>query len=154
MANPCHYQDHDRSISLLSLASRDAPSTIVQGYKGISLIRKGTPLGPYRTPMPRVLGGSYGGGRFRMGEVCLYTSIALLSRPCIKHPSVQGPKCIKRIDHRSREEARCIRRGISLRPLSATPSTIVQGYRGASLIRKRTPLGPHGRPMPRVLGWS
>ena len=28
------------------------------GYRGTSLIRKSTPLGPYRRPMPRVLGGS------------------------------------------------------------------------------------------------
>ena len=27
-------------------------------------------------------------------------------------------------------------------------------YRGTSSIRKRTPLGPYRRPMPRVLGWS
>jgi len=27
-------------------------------------------------------------------------------------------------------------------------------YRGTSLVRKRTPLGPYRRPMPRVLGWS
>jgi len=28
-------------------------------------------------------------------------------------------------------------------------------HRGTSLIRKRTPLGPYGRPMPRVLGgWA
>ena len=27
-------------------------------YRGTSLIRKRTPLGPYRRPMPRVLGGS------------------------------------------------------------------------------------------------
>ena len=27
------------------------------------------PLGPYRRPVPRVLGGSWGGGRFLMGEV-------------------------------------------------------------------------------------
>ena len=30
------------------------------------------PLGPYRRPMPRVLGGSYGGGQFLMAEVPLY----------------------------------------------------------------------------------
>jgi hypothetical protein len=29
-------------------------------YKGTSLTRKRAPLGPYRRPMPRVLGGSYG----------------------------------------------------------------------------------------------
>jgi len=27
-------------------------------------------------------------------------------------------------------------------------------YRGTSLIRKRTPLRPYRRPVPRVLGWS
>ena len=27
-------------------------------------------------------------------------------------------------------------------------------YRGTSLVRKRTPLGPYSRPMPRVLGGS
>ena len=40
-------------------------------YRGISLIRKRTPPGPFRRPMPRVLGGSQGGGRFLMGEVPL-----------------------------------------------------------------------------------
>ena len=34
-------------------------------YRGTSTIRKRTPLGPYRRPMRRVLGG----GRFLMGEV-------------------------------------------------------------------------------------
>ena len=41
-------------------------------YRGTSLTRKRTPLGPYSRPMPRVLGGSWGGGRFLMGEVPLY----------------------------------------------------------------------------------
>jgi len=27
-------------------------------------------------------------------------------------------------------------------------------YRGAWLVKKRNPLGPFRRPMPRVLGWS
>ena len=40
-------------------------------YRGTSLTRKRTPLGPHRRPMPRVLGGSWGGGRFLMGEVTL-----------------------------------------------------------------------------------
>ena len=38
-------------------------------YRGTSLMRKRTPLGPYRTPMTRVLGGSQTGWRFLMGEV-------------------------------------------------------------------------------------
>ena len=29
-----------------------------------------------------------------------------------------------------------------------------RAYRGTSLTRKRTPLGPYGRPMPRALGGS
>ena len=33
-------------------------------YMGTSLIRKCTPLGPYRRPMPRVIGGSWGVGVF------------------------------------------------------------------------------------------
>ena len=27
-------------------------------------------------------------------------------------------------------------------------------YRGTSLLRSRTPLGPYSRPMPKVLRWS
>ena len=34
-------------------------------------MRKCSPLGPYRRPMPRVLGRSQGGGRFLMDEVTL-----------------------------------------------------------------------------------
>ena len=40
-------------------------------YRGTSLARKQPPLGPYPRPMPSVLGGSSGGGRFLMGEVPL-----------------------------------------------------------------------------------
>ena len=53
-------------------------------YRGTSLIRKRTPLGPYRRLMPRVLGGSWGGGRFLMSEVPMYT----LSREPL--PSEEG----------------------------------------------------------------
>ena len=38
-------------------------------HRGTSLTRKLTPLGPYRRPMPRVLEGSYEGGRFLIGEI-------------------------------------------------------------------------------------
>ena len=40
-------------------------------YRGTSLTKQRTPLGPYRRLMPRVLRGSEGGGRFLMGEVPL-----------------------------------------------------------------------------------
>ena len=36
--------------------------------RGTSLIRKRTPLGPYRRPVPRVLGGFPGGWRFSYGR--------------------------------------------------------------------------------------
>ena len=41
-------------------------------YRGNSLIRNRHPVGPYRRPMPRVLGGSYGGGRFLVDKMPLY----------------------------------------------------------------------------------
>ena len=40
-------------------------------YRCPSPASKRTPLGSYRGLMPRVLGGSWGGGRFLMGEVPL-----------------------------------------------------------------------------------
>ena len=40
-------------------------------YRGSSLIRNHLPLGPCFRPMPRVLGGSQGGGSFLMSEVPL-----------------------------------------------------------------------------------
>ena len=43
-----------------------------RSYRGTSLSRKHTSLGPYRRPMPRVLGGSWGGGCFLMSVVPLY----------------------------------------------------------------------------------
>ena len=40
--------------------SSNVPLHLPGVYKFTSLIRKRTPLGPYRGPMPRVLGGSQG----------------------------------------------------------------------------------------------
>ena len=51
-------------------------------YRGTSLARKCTPLGPYRRPMPRVLGGAQGGGRYLMNEVPLYGKISWLAADC------------------------------------------------------------------------
>jgi len=47
-----------------------------KAYRGTSLTRKRTPLEPYRRPVPRVLEGSQGGGRFLMSEVPLCASPA------------------------------------------------------------------------------
>ena len=46
-------------------------------YGGTSLIRKRTPLGPYRRPMPRVLGGPRGVDAFLWGRYpCMSLHIA------------------------------------------------------------------------------
>ena len=47
------------------------PQGAHNSYRGTSLIRKRTSLGPYRRPLPRVLGGFQAGGCFLMGEVPL-----------------------------------------------------------------------------------
>ena len=46
------------------------PETIATALQG-DLTRTRTLLGPYRRPMPRVLGGSLGDGHFLIGEVPL-----------------------------------------------------------------------------------
>ena len=58
--------------SELSRRRQSQPGTWLSAYRGTSLIRKDRPLGPYRRPMPRVLGGSSGVGGFLMSEVLLH----------------------------------------------------------------------------------
>ena len=74
---PLHSEPHARP----PLGVRDPPQerpwtgpprARLQGYLAH---KKTRPLGPYRSLMPRVLGGSWGGGRFLMGEVPLYRSV-------------------------------------------------------------------------------
>ena len=78
------------SISTIKIPRRSVPDQRRSGcvclwsYRGTSLTRERPHPGPYRRPMPRVLGGSYVGGRFLMGEVPLYTAsgkIPLQSTP-------------------------------------------------------------------------
>ena len=57
---------------------RGCPANKLQGY--LSHNKKHLALGPYRSPMPRVLGGSWGGARFLMSEVPLYAARPLLVR--------------------------------------------------------------------------
>ena len=57
---------------LFTLVIMNDGSTVRLGCRGTSLIRNRTLLGPYRRPMPRVLGGSQRGGRFLMGEIAQY----------------------------------------------------------------------------------
>ena len=55
----------DVGVSFSGFSQLDA---LCVRYRGTSLTRKRTTLGPYRTPMLRVLGGSWGGGRFFYGR--------------------------------------------------------------------------------------
>ena len=71
------------------------PSTMFP-YMGTSLIRKCPPLGPYRRPMPMVLGGSKGGGRFLMSEVPLY-----LPTDTLPPPPSSLPNASSRLTHSS-----------------------------------------------------
>jgi hypothetical protein len=54
--------------------------------------RKRTPQGPYCRPMPRVLRGSQGGGRFLMGEVPLCCSGETDSGPCLINSRSLNPE--------------------------------------------------------------
>ena len=72
-----------------SLHSTKSPPTprIESTYRGTSLTRKRTPLGPYRRPMPRVIWGSQEGGCFLMGEVPLYMPTSAPARYLREVPS-------------------------------------------------------------------
>ena len=50
-------QGQNRTLAVLYVPSREEKAR-GKIYRGTSLTRKCTPLGPYRRPMPRVLGGS------------------------------------------------------------------------------------------------
>ena len=65
-------QPRNPSSVRLNLGSSFLGSQQGLEYRGTSLTRKRTPLGPYREPMPRVLGGSLGGWSFLTGEVPLH----------------------------------------------------------------------------------
>ena len=64
----------------------------IQGYL---TYKNRLPLGPYRRPMSRVLGGSKGGGRFLMSEVPQYipngTTVALRVQGYLAHKKHPTP---------------------------------------------------------------
>ena len=62
---PCSFSSNVGVVAL-TLASIG-----VGAYRGTSLMRKRTPLGPYSRTMPRALWGYEGVGRFLMSEVLL-----------------------------------------------------------------------------------
>ena len=62
--------------------SSSSHSNTCERHRGTSLIRKRHPAGPYSRNMSRALWGSWGGGRFLMGEVPLHPC------DCQTHPGV------------------------------------------------------------------
>ena len=66
---PTHRSPPFQNTALPHLSDPSPP----KGYRGASLIRNRLLLGPYSSPVPRGLGWSWGGGRFLMGEVPLYS---------------------------------------------------------------------------------
>ena len=69
-------------------------------YRGTSLIRKRTPSGLYRGPMPRILGGSQRGGRFLMSEVSLYPAPSVgFPTPSVGYESFKPPRFWVSRDH-------------------------------------------------------
>ena len=86
--SPFRRKDPQKSPASLRIRVRDLKDPalqckrlVVSGYRvilksglyltGVPHSRNAPPLGPYCRPMPRSLRGSYGGGRFLMGEVPL-----------------------------------------------------------------------------------
>ena len=59
-------------------AMQSACPALTEGgqHRGTSLIRNRHPAGPYRRPMPRALGVSWGDGRFLTSELPLYGSVS------------------------------------------------------------------------------
>ena len=76
-------------------------------YRGTSLTRKGTPLGPRRRPMPRVQGRSQGGGRFLVSEVPLH-------RKGIQTPMAQSRSTKNRLDDKVDSDQQVVNKELSL----------------------------------------
>jgi hypothetical protein len=76
---------------LLLMQYRAQPTWVesgFSGYRGTSIMRIRTALGPYRRPMPSILRGSWGDGCFLMGGVPLHCPSSALHRSC----PLQKPK--------------------------------------------------------------
>ena len=113
----------------------------MQPCRVASLKGKRTPLGPYRRPMTRVLGGSSGGGRFLMGEVPLYDKGVSLQLAIPPGAFPKGPRLSEVILYPPRTlqqpYAYCTS-GISVPPPAAPESCAP----------------PYSRTIPRVSWWS
>ena len=68
--------NNQKGFKVFNLKAK-ARTVLYVPHRGTSLARKRIPRGPYRRPMPRVVGGFCGGRRFLMGEVPLYPTEAL-----------------------------------------------------------------------------
>jgi len=114
-------------VQTTSLGTPYPSTTSVRAHTGVPLMRKRHPLGPYCRTMPRALWWSYRGGRFLMIGVALRLAAVLdvtnIFSEVDRKELLQGY-----LDHKR------------------------SCYRGTSLRRKRTPLGPYRRPV--LGGWA
>ena len=78
------------------------------------------------------------------------SSIASISFHVHSHLRVEGLECLSPFRGSALVDERPANAAVSCR----TSTFGQKRYRGTSLIRKRTPLGPYRRHMPRILGWS
>ena len=129
---------------LQTLITRTRPSAVythcLQFYRGTSLTRKRTPLGPCRRPMSRVRGGVPGGYAISNERGSLVSFCAwfggnyswTVDRACTPH---SDPLCGDGDSSSGPESARAN----AASPLSAHCPTALQGYLAR---RKTTTLGP------------
>ena len=96
------------------------PPIQAQPAQGYLAHKKSPPLGPYRKPMPRVLGGSYGRGRSFMSEVPLGSMP--LALPCVDSSSDhQEGFSLHRL-----HESRLVQRFLKPSPTLPSPQTHYQ----------------------------
>ena len=90
------------------------------------------------------------GGVYREGRV---TCCLSPPTPPPIHPQNQPHRAPRMARRRALEASRSSTRGCTQGRMPASPPN-APVYRGTSLTRKRTPLGPYRGPMPRILGGS
>ena len=108
-------------------------------YRGTSLIRKRTPLGPFRRPVPRLLGGS-SGVRFRGTHVLLVA--ARRSCKSLSESVAAGVVALLALFGLSRPSQ-----------VGGAGMWVEGGYRETSLIRNIPLLGPYSMTMLRVVAF-
>ena len=92
-AEPFVWKEFHHQVCVRQVCTSTDTAVSEQDYRGTSLTRPRPPLGPYRRPMPRVLGGSYGGGHSSRTEGVMLTLhvVNQASFPCQTWPPCTPP---------------------------------------------------------------